>query len=153
MDVNIDRGTIGFFRIGDKFESSKGPINGPGYSVYIKDAVVVGFLIRFREVMETEESRLICDGKFYKYHSRTPSIVFRDQIIKNSEVIKIDKDSKPNHIASIFEVKCEYWDDDVCLGMSFVLDNLEYEFSWSWVSENDFQLDYLHIELCRKQIS
>lgn len=146
MELNLDKRTIGFFRIGDKQDSLKGPINGTGYTVYIKDNVIKGFGICFREIMETNESDLIYDGKFYKYQSRTPSLVFREPIIKDSEDIKIDEDSKPNQIAELFNVECDYWDDEVSLGMSFTLEELEYEFSWSWVSEKNFLLDYLIIE-------
>lgn len=146
MDLDINKRQIGFFYIGQKVELTEKPICSVGYAVYVRNGVVSGIYVAFSEIVRHEEYEVRHDGKIRRVVSETPGLVFKDKLIKDGSAVEINSSSEPEDISRIFQVSCDYWDDDSCLGMSFTQGDCEFEFSWSWVGQQKKRLDYMLIE-------
>ena len=146
MNLDIDKRQIGFFYIGQEVELSEKPICSVGYTIYVRNGVVHGIHVAFSEIIEYEEFEVIHEGEPHTIVSRTPRLVFKDKVIKEGQVVELSSDSTPEDISGIFQVPCEYWDDDSCLVMSFTQGDCEFEFHWSLIDQHKKRLDHMLIE-------
>lgn len=142
---------IGFFKIGDTFDTKYKRFDSIGYTIYFKDGKVEGFYLHFTDEPGFEEKEVFSEGKIYKYVDRSPSIIFTDKIFYRGEQLKIDKNTSPQQIANMFERECDYWDDDSEIGMTLQVGDCQIEFSW--LSSKRPVLIYMIIELNRKVMS
>lgn len=147
MDLDLDRRKIGFFYLGQQVHIPYESIRGEGYTVYFGDSSVKGICLSFSPGIEREETPLILENRTHVYVSETPRLIFKDKIIKNGNIVTINKDTTPQEVANLFNVACEYLDDDTCIGMRFSEGDCHFELKWTRLSKHQMQLDSMLLEI------
>ena len=124
MNLDLDTTCIGYFSLGERFDSRSKVIRGPGYIISIMEGVVAGLHVTFSAKGGSE-------------------LLFDEYVVEKGVEHKFNSKTTPEDIAEIFGEPAEQWTDDYAQNYRYSRDNIELEFNWFV----DGGFEYLAVDL------
>lgn len=139
LKYDLDTFSIGSYRLGEKTNHQESVVRHlkDGYLVLFKNGIIDGFNVFFYEIHVA------------KY---IPSMnLFKGDVLFKNKKLNIDKYTQPEYIIEQFGNPVDFWDDEVEVNYTFMLQNsIVVEFAWTYENNDNTKPLFLnYIELSK----